>query len=59
MRRCVKSEISRTLGVPANPAATPPVSARESTLTTGATFQINNAKPFVPVVPVVSINNIS
>ena len=46
---CIISEISRTAAVNGdNPV--------EATLTTGATFQINNAKFYVPVVTL-SINN--
>ena len=47
-RHCI-SEISRTASVLGNNPA-------ETTITTGATFQKNNAKPYVPVV-VLSINN--
>ena len=33
-----------------NPRANPPVPAMEARQTTGATFQINNAKLYVPIV---------
>ena len=42
----IMSKISRTAAVPDNP----PNPAREETETTSATFQINNAKFYVPVV---------
>ena len=45
-RYCVISEISRTPAVPTNPN----FSTVEATHTTGATFQINNTKLYVPVV---------
>ena len=45
MESQIISEVSRTPAVPANP----PVPAVEATQTTGATFQINNAKLYVPV----------
>ena len=51
-RYCIISEISKTPAASANP----PVPAVEATHTTGATFQINNAKLYVPVVTL-SIND--
>ena len=45
-KECIISEISITTRVAANP----PNSAREAIQTTGRTFQINNAKPYVPVI---------
>ena len=41
------SQISRTSAVTGHPDANPPVLAMEAILTTGATFQINNAKVYV------------
>ena len=49
MKYCVTSEISRTPGVQGDNTV-------EATLTTGATFQINNANLYVPVVTL-SIND--
>ena len=51
-RYCIISKISRRPAVPANPPAAP----AEATKTTGTTFQINNAKFYVPVVTL-SIND--
>ena len=51
-RNRIISEISRTSAVPANP----PVPDVEATQTTGATFQINKAKLYIPVVTL-SIND--
>ena len=51
-KNCIISEISRTPAVLSNPA----VSTVEATQTTGATFQINNAKLCVPDVTL-SIND--
>ena len=53
---CVMSEISRTRAVPANPNANPAAPAAAETQTTSTTFQINNAKVYVPVVTL-SIND--
>ena len=51
------SEIYKTLEVPANPDANSPNPLiNATTTTTSATFQINNAKLYVPVVTL-SINN--
>ena len=55
-RNCVISEISRTAAVTENLNANPPDQPVAPTQTTGATFQINNAKLYVPVVTL-SINN--
>ena len=52
----VISEISITPAIAGNPRARLPVRAREARHTTGATFQINNAKLYVPVVTL-SIND--
>ena len=49
-RNSIKSEISRTDEVPSYSAANPPSDRVPPTETTGATFQINNAKLYVPVV---------
>ena len=54
-KNCITSEISRTRDVPTNPDANSPVPAREATLTTGTTFQINEAKLDVPLITL-SIN---
>ena len=51
-RYCIISEIPRTPEVLANP----PVPVVEATQTTGAAFQMNNAKLYVPVVNL-SIND--
>ena len=56
VKKCIISEISVTPAVPGNPNANPPVPDKAAIQTTGATFQINNAKLYVPVVTL-SINN--
>ena len=48
--------ISITPRIAGNPRANPPIQDRKARQTTGATFQINNAKPYVPVVTL-SIND--
>ena len=55
-KECIVSEISITPAIAGNPNARPPVQARETRQTTGSTFQINNAKLYVPVVTL-SIND--
>ena len=55
-RYCLKSEISRIPAVPANPNANPPVPAAAEKQITSITFQINNAKLYVPVISL-SINH--
>ena len=55
---CIITEIYRTPEVAGNPRANPPVSDREATLTTGATFQINNTKLYVPIVALAISDNI-
>ena len=57
-RYCVISEISRIPAVPANPSANPPVPAGAETQAISATFQINNAKFYIPVVTLSVIDNI-
>ena len=52
----VISEILITPAIAGNPRANPPGQATEARQTTGATFQINNAKLYVPVVTL-SIND--
>ena len=52
-KECIIAEISITPRIPPNPNAVQEVVAMQ---TTGATFQINNAKLYVPVVTL-SINN--
>ena len=49
-RNCIISETSRTSEVAANPDGNLPVQARKETTTTSATFQINSANIYVPVV---------
>ena len=55
IKKCIISEISKKTRIPANPNANPPVQEVAAIGTTGATFQINNAKLYVPVV-ILSIN---
>ena len=57
-KKCIISEISRTAAVAGNPDANPPVPTVEATLTTGAVFQINNPKHYVPVVTLPMNDNI-
>ena len=49
-KECIISEISITHSVPVNPDTDPPVPAVAAIQTTTATFQINNARFYVPVV---------
>ena len=49
-KNCVISEISIIPRVPGNPNANPPVRDKAAIQTIGASFQINNAKSYVPVV---------
>ena len=49
-KECLIFEISITSGIVGNPDANPPVQARAAIQITGATFQINNAKLYVPIV---------
>ena len=49
-KECIISEISITPAVHGNPNANPPFPDVAAIQTTGATFQINNAKLYVPVV---------
>ena len=55
---CIISEISITLRVAGEPNANLPVLVEEAIQTTGATFQINNAKIYVPVVTLYINDNI-
>ena len=55
-KECIIFEISITPKKAGNPNARPPVQAREVRKTTGAEFEINNAKLYVPVVAL-SIND--
>ena len=55
-KNCVLSEICKTPEVPANPNPNPLNPFIQTTATTGATFQINNLKLYVPVVTM-SIND--
>ena len=52
----IMSEISITPRIAGNRNARPPAQAREARQTTGVTFQINNAKLYVPVITL-SIND--
>ena len=49
-KNCVTSEILRTAALVGKQNVNPPVRAIPATATTGATFQINDAKLYVPVV---------
>ena len=49
-KECIISEISIVPAIAGNPRDNPPVQAREARQTAGATFQINNAKLYIPVV---------
>ena len=49
-KECIISEISIVSAIAGNPRDNPPVQAREARQTAGATFQINNAKLYIPVV---------
>ena len=49
-KECIISEISVTPAIAGNPRANIPVKAREARQITGGTFQIYNAKLYVPVV---------
>ena len=55
-KECVISEILIIPRIPRDPDADPPVLGMETIQTTSATFQINNAKLYVPVVTL-SIND--
>ena len=55
-KECIISKISLTPRVPGDPDVDPPVPDEEAIQTTSATFQINNAKLYVPVVTL-SIND--
>ena len=55
-KNCVISQIYKTPEDPANPIANPPNPLIQATQTTEATFQINTAKRYVPVVTL-SIND--
>ena len=50
VKKCIISEISITSRIPENADANLPVPAVAAIQTTGATFQTNNAKLYVPVV---------
>ena len=55
-KKCIISEICKTLEVPANPAGNPPTDRVLETLTFDATFQIKSTKLYVLVVTL-SIND--
>ena len=57
LKECIISEISIKLRILGNPDANSPVQEVPAIQTTAATFQINNAKLYVPVVTL-SINDI-
>ena len=57
-KNCVISEIYKTPEVPANPNANPHNPLIQATAATGATFQINNAKLYFPVVTLSIKDNI-
>ena len=56
LKQCITSEIPITPVDVVNPNSNPPVPAIAAKQTAGATFQINNAKPYVPV-STLSIND--
>ena len=56
-KKCIISQILITPAIASNPKARPPAADIPARQTTGATFQINNAKLYVPVVTL-SINDI-
>ena len=49
-KNCVIYEISKTAAVAAIPNAHPPILVAATTTTTSATFQINKAKLYMPIV---------
>ena len=55
---CTISEKSIIPRIAGNPRANQPIQDRETRQTTGATFQINNAKLYVPVVTLPINDNI-
>ena len=55
---CIISEQSITTRLPANPDANPPVQEVATIQTTGATFQIIDAKLYVPVVTLFIYGNV-
>ena len=55
-KNCMISEISITPRIPTNPDVNSPFQEVEAIQTTSTTFQINNAKLYVPVV-ILSIND--
>ena len=55
-RNCIVSEMYKTPELPTNPNANRPNPLIQATATTGAKFQINNAKVYVPVITL-SIND--
>ena len=57
-KECIISEISVRPVISANPDANPLVQEKVAIHTTGATFQINNAKLYVPVVTLPINDNI-
>ena len=57
-RNCITSETSRTAAVAGNADGNSPVSAVAATTTTRVTFQISNAKVYVPEVTLFITDNI-
>ena len=55
-KECIISEISIAPGIASNPRANPPAQTVAARQTNGATFQINSAKLYVPVITM-SIND--
>ena len=49
-KKCIIPEIPITSRIAGNSNTRPPVQIKEARQTTGATFQINNAELYVPVV---------
>ena len=56
--KCIISEITITPRISANPNTNPTVQEVAAIQTTGAKFQVNNAKLYVPVVTLSSNDNI-
>ena len=57
-KECIISEILITPRIPGNPDANPPVPVMAAIQTPAGTFQINNAKLYVPVVTLTINDNI-
>ena len=59
VKECIISEISITLTVPRNPDSNPSAPDVAAIQTTGAAFQMNNAKFYVSVVTLSTNDNIN